>query len=311
MNKLKELLFLKNIKGLGKVKINKNYLSLLNELSDLDDLIATMEYEYNIPLDNLEQAKQKAETKYENIINDSDITVITVFDDNYPKQLHLMKNKKPLILYVKGNVEALSKENIAFIGTRKPSKISEEFEKQTIKSILKDNDRIIVSGLALGCDKIAHQATVDEKKITIAVLPSGVNLITPASNKKLASQILENNGCLISEYEPDARAFKGNYLERDNIVAALSDAIFVVECGIKSGTMHTVNFSRKYNTPLFTYLPNERPYESFGGNEFILNEFDDSIKVEYIEEFLNELEILNKYHEDIKSSKGNVQSKLM
>lgn len=292
MNKLKELLFLKNIKGLGNKKINQNYLYLLDELSDLDDLIATMEYKFNFSLDNLEQAKQKAESKYEEITNNSDITVITVFDENYPKQLHIMENEKPLILYAKGNIDILSKQNISVIGTRKPSKISEEFEKHAVKAIVNDTDRIIVSGLALGCDKIAHQTTVDEKKITLAVLPSGVNVITPASNKKLASEILKNNGCLISEYEPDSRAFNSTYVERDKIVAALSDAVFVVECGVKSGTMHTVNFSKNYQKQIYAYLPTQRPEDAYEGNEFIVNEIENSIPIEDIGEFIEDLKTI-------------------
>lgn len=78
MNKFKELLFLKNIKGLGNVKINKNYLGLLDEYSDLDDLISEIEYKFNIPLDNLENAKVKAEKLFEEIINDIQINVITI-----------------------------------------------------------------------------------------------------------------------------------------------------------------------------------------------------------------------------------------
>ena len=99
-----------------------------------------------------------------------------------------MGNRSPLILYVKGNVEALSKPNLAVIGTRKPLDLSKEFEKDLVKSIVDTNDWVIVSGLALGCDKIAHKATVDENKTTIAILPSGVNVITPASNKKCSSE---------------------------------------------------------------------------------------------------------------------------
>ena len=292
MNKFKELLFLKNIKGLGNVKINKNYLGLLDEYSDLDDLISEIEYKFNIPLDNLENAKVKAEKLFEEIINDIQINVITIFDENYPKKLHDMGNKKPLILYVKGNMDVLSNPNISVIGTRKPSKLSEIFEKDLIKNVVNTTDRVIVSGLALGCDKIAHQTTVDENKITIAVLPGEVNKVKPASHKNLANEIIENGGCLVSEYEPGTRVQKGNYVERDKIIAALSDSVFVVECGVKSGTMHTVDFANEYKRQIYTYLPDERSEKSHEGNEFIINN-KDGIKIESIEEFLYDLKTLN------------------
>ena len=307
MNKFKELLFIQNIKGLGKISINKNnYLDIVEEYSDLDDLIAEIEYRFNIPLERLENSKKKTEEIYEYVINNPEITVITIFDDEYPGKLLDMGNEKPLMLYVKGNVEALSKQNLAVIGTRKPSDPSQVFEENLVRSVLKHNERVIVSGLALGCDKIAHQATVDENKITIAVLPSGVDVIKPARHKKLAQDIIDNGGCLVSEYEPNKSVFKGNYVERDKIVAAFSDATFVVECGVKSGTMHTVNAAKDYNRQIYAYLPDERPEGSYDGNEFILGNNESAIKVDNIEEFLGELETLT-----LKKKKKTVQQTLM
>lgn len=306
MNKFKQLLFFKSIKRVGKVKIHDNYLSLLNEYGDLDDLIMIMESKFGFRLNVLEEAKDKAEKLYDLIINERDIEVITIFDDNYPKKLKIMGNKAPLILYVKGNVDALSKPSLAVIGTRKPSDLSMEFEKELVKSVIDTTDRVIVSGLALGCDKIAHKVTVDEDKSTIAILPSGVNVITPASNKKLAQSILETGGCLVSEYEPNAKAFKSTYVERDQIVAAFSDATFVVECGVKSGTMHTVNAAQKFNRQIFAYLPNNLNNSSYDGNKFILENNNDAIKVESQNDFLNDLNNLN-----IEINRSYGQQKLM
>ena len=82
-------------------------------------------------------------------------------------------------------------------------------------------------------------------------------------------------------------------MERDKIVAAFSDALFVVECGIKSGTMHTVNFAKEFNKTIFTYLPEDISKGSYDGNNFILNNNDNAIKVENINDFLNDLEGLN------------------
>ena len=290
MNKFKELLFLKNLKRVGKSKIYKNYWNILNDCETFDDLVSKIKETSKFTADDIDKAIQNASNLYEYVNNDNGIQVITVFDDNYPEKLTVMENKRPLILYVKGDVEALTKPNIAIIGTRKPSDSSQEFEKKLVENIVNNSDRVVVSGLALGCDKIAHQTTVDEDKITIAVLPSGVNVIKPASNKKLAENILKTGGCLVSEYEPDAKVFRGNYVERDAIVAAFCDATFVVECSIKSGTMHTVNAAIDYNRQIYCYSPDE---VSFDGNEYILMNNKHAVKVEDIDEFCKNLDKLS------------------
>lgn len=290
MKKFKELLFLNSINRVAKKTIYNKYWDILINAKDFDDLVNKMYLEK--PEDKIKDALEKSENIYNQVISDSEIQVITIFDENYPEKLEIMENERPLYLFVKGNINALKKPNIAFIGTRKPSKLSEEFERKTVKNIVKSSDRVIVSGLALGCDKIAHQATVDENKSTIAILPSGVNVITPASNKKLAQEIIENGGCLVSEYVPDKKANKGSYIERDKIVAVFSDATFVVECGIESGTMHTVDAANGYNRQIYTFLPDERPEGSYDGNEFILESHDNAIKVNNIEELLEDLKTL-------------------
>lgn len=291
MIKLKEILFLKNLYGVGKAKIYRDYWKILNDNNAFYDLVSDVEMTQKFSTDEIKKAMNTATDAYDEISN-SDMIVITVFDENYPKKLDAMGNKRPLILYIKGNIGALEKSNIAVIGTRKPSKLSQKFEQNLVKNIVNTTDRVVVSGLALGCDKIAHQATVDENKITIAVLPGDVNKITPASHKNLAQEIIETGGCLVSEYEPGTRVQKGNYVDRDKIVAAFSDATFVVECGVKSGTMHTVNFANDYQRPIYAYLPDERPEGSYDGNEFIIKN-KEGIKVENIEEFLSDLETLN------------------
>ena len=290
MNKFKELLFLKSLKRVGKATIYKKYWDILIDCGNFDDLVSKIKETSKLTTEDINNAIQKALDLYGYVNNDKEIHVITVFDDNYPEKLSVMENKRPLILYVKGNVDVFTKPNISVIGTRKPSDESQSFEKELVKSIVNDSNRVVVSGLALGCDQIAHQTTVDENKITIAILPSGVNVIKPASNKGLAEQILETGGCLVSEYEPDTKVFRGNYVERDAIVAAFCDATFVVECGVKSGTMHTVNAAIDYNRQIYCYSPKEK---SFDGNEFILENNDDAVKVDDIKEFCKNLDNLS------------------
>ena len=305
MIKLKEILFLKNLKKVGKATIYNKYWEMLEDCDALFDLADEVEKSGKFPKDEIIKSMDHAERLYGEIA-DSQIDVITVFDEKYPKKLNVMGNKKPLVLYLRGNIDALEKPNIAIIGTRKPSKSSQVFEKDLVKNIVNSTDRVVVSGLALGCDKIAHQTTVDENKITVAVLPGDVFKIKPPSHKKLAEDIINAGGCLISEYEPGVKVQKGNYIDRDKVVAALSDALFVVECGINSGTMHTVDFAKEYERPIYSYLPDERPEGSYDGNEYILKNYEDALKVEDIEEFLEYLNALK-----IKKSTKSVQLTLI
>ena len=270
MIKFKELLFLKNLKGIGKARIYGKYWKLLNSSDTLGSLAEKIIAEGNFSKDDVDKAIENAQNSYEYVLNNPEVHVITVFDDDYPDKLMVMKNKRPVFLYVKGDAEILKHPNIAVIGTRKPSAESEKFEKKAVKKIVTNSHRTVVSGLALGCDKIAHQTTVDENKTTIAVLPSGVDVITPSSNRNLAENIVKTGGCLISEYEPAAKAFKGTYVERDALIAALSDGTFVVECKVKSGTMHTVEAALKYNRKVMAYLPKDSSKGNYDGNIAIL-----------------------------------------
>lgn len=301
MKKFKEIIFLNSLKGIAKKTIYNKYWDLLNDADEFYDLVSEVELNSNFTTEDIKKAMDNVQEAYDYIIT-SDIEVITVFDDNYPEKLYIMGKDRPLLLYIKGNIDCLTKPNIAFIGTRKPSDLSEEFEEQAVKAILNTTDRVIVSGLALGCDKIAHQTTVDENKITIAVLPSGVNVIKPAKHKKLAKEIIEKGGCLISEYEPNRTPYKSEYVERDKIVAAFSDMTFVVECGIDSGTMHTVDAASKYEKKIFTYLPEDISKGSFDGNEYILENNDSAVKVSNIDEFIIELNNKSTYKRSVQGS---------
>lgn len=324
MNKFKELLFLKNIKGLGNSKINKNFMEALTESENYIDFISSDKITAKYSKENIVNACSKTEKIYDKVINDPEITIITLFDDLYPDKLNDMGDKKPVFLYVKGNIEALSKPNMAVIGTRKPSENSQIFEKEMVKAVLDKSDRAIISGLALGCDKIAHETTVLENKVTIAILPCGLNKITPASHKGLAEEIIENGGCLVTEYEPDLKPYKKEFVERDQIVAAFSDINFVIQCGEKSGTMHTVNATidyknsdSAYHRDLYVYLPNElskdnyiddNPIGDYSGNVKILRE-GNGTRVSDIEEFCEELAILDTTPNIKKSTNAKLKKK--
>ena len=270
MKKFLELLFLQQLKGVGKALINKKYIHALQSVDGLDactEIVRNINPDFDN--DAIHQAMVVAKKKFESITGYSDIHAITVFDEEFPKRLFGLKNKKPVILYVKGNLEILNKNGISVIGTRAPSSLTYEVAPPFVKDIVKAG-HVVVSGLALGCDTIGHESSLINKGLTIAVLPSGIHNIYPETNKQLAEDIVKSGGCLISEYEPEAKAISYTFVERDAVIAALSKATFVLECGIKSGTMKTVEVAEKLNRKIACYYSKRKIKEGFEGNIYIL-----------------------------------------
>lgn len=298
MERLVELLFLKNLKGIGNVIINKKYATWLKNNQGLDNCVAYVE-ERELKLSSLDikNAKEQARRQYVELINAPDIEVITIFDKKYPSNFHALGDKKPVILYVKGHSEILEEKNIAIVGTRNPSEWSKLVVPRLIQKIVEESNRVIVSGLALGCDALAHENTVEIDAKTIAVLPSGLNVITPAANRGLARKIVETGGCLITEYVPNAKVTKSTYVERDALIAALSDATFVIECAVKSGTMHTVNAAKEMGKKIACYYPKDLGKGNYNGNVYLINE-QNAIPISDTSELLPFLNFLNEKTDD-------------
>lgn len=171
------------------------------------------------------------------------IQIISKDSIYYPNCLSKISDP-PILLHVKGNIDILKKDCIAIVGTRKPSEFGRNQAKEIGGNFAKEG-YVVVSGLAEGVDSAAHIGALEVKGLTIAVLAHGLDMIYPAKNKQLAETILNNNGALISEYPLGTRIFRNYFVERDRIQSGLSLGVFVIETGIKGGTMHTVKFCEK------------------------------------------------------------------
>ena len=158
------------------------------------------------------------------------------------KYLKILSNiaKCPEKLYFLGKLPDDTAPTVAIVGTRKPSHYGKEVTYDVAYGLAK-RGVIIVSGLALGIDAIAHQAALDAGGITIAILASGLDDISPKTNYNLAQKIISSGGAIISEYPPGKKALAHQFLERNRIVSGLSDLILVTEAAIKSGTFSTVS----------------------------------------------------------------------
>ena len=170
-------------------------------------------------------------------------------------------------LFVTGNVDLLNssvaKSRFAVAGSRRISKSGANWLKNFISQF--NQNHIIVSGLALGADSIAHRTALKCGIPQIAVLPSGFNNITPRSNIKLARDIVDNGGCLVSLLPPASGASRSSYIARNEVIAYLGHMLIVPEFNIKSGTRHTVDFARDFGR--FIIVNNSQS----SGNQFIIN----------------------------------------
>lgn len=217
----------------------------------------------NIPtLENVKIAYEKA-NKIVSLSKEQNIKSIDILNKNFPQKLKHIENP-PQILFYKGNYNAVINENtVAIIGSRKSYKESEK-NAYEISKRLSIEKYSIISGLAIGCDTYAHKGCLDSKGMTVGVLSNGLDRIYPAQNRELAENIIENNGCLLSEYPIGFSSFKKNFIERDRIQSGLSLGTIVIQASIKSGTMHTVNFTLQQNRALFCFDIDE------SGNKFLL-----------------------------------------
>ena len=199
----------------------------------------------------IEEAVAKAEAVIDNC-NKTQCNIVSFMTPEYPEQLKNISDP-PVLLYYKGNFTCLQNAcTIAIIGTRAPTEYGYRIGVRVGELIAKEQ-MVSISGLAVGCDTSGHMGSLKGGGKTVAVLANGLETIYPASNKKLAAEILSSDGCLISEYPPFCSIQKGNFIERDRLQAGLSDAVFVVQTGIHGGTMHTVRYAQAYNRRIYCY----------------------------------------------------------
>lgn len=165
----------------------------------------------------------------------------------------------------------MQKPRIAIVGTRQVTPYGEDVTAKLAQE-LAAHGIVIISGLALGIDAIAHRAALDANGYTIAVLPCPVEQVHPRSHHSLAKQILENDGAIISEYAADSQLFKTNFVARNRIVAGLADALLITEAAENSGTMHTAKFAHRQGITVFAVPGNITSLTSVGTNNLLKRE---------------------------------------
>lgn len=199
------------------------------------------------------------ETKKDNI------KICTIKDDDYPINLKCIKDP-PYILYIKGEIFP-NEFQLAVIGSRKPSPYG-IWACREISSIIAKRNITIVSGLALGIDRIAHDSSIRENNRTIGVLGCGVDVIYPKANKDLFFEI-ENKGAVISEFPLKTKPFAYNFPRRNRIISAMSEGVIVIEAEKKSGTLITAGYASEQGKDVLSLCGNVNSILSEGTNDLI------------------------------------------
>ncbi len=194
-------------------------------------------------------------------------TIVAIGDPDYPPRLMEIYDP-PLALRVRGDVSILSKPGIAVVGTRHPTPYGLGMAER-LSCDLAARGVIILSGLARGVDTAAHRGTVNARGKTVAVFGTGVDEIYPRANKKLAEQIVEFGGALISEFPTGTFPAPQNFPIRNRIISGLSVGVLVIEAGEYSGTRITARCALEQCREVFAVPGNVTNKLSWGPNTLI------------------------------------------
>lgn len=179
----------------------------------------------------------------------SGVQALTWHDDEYPARLKETADAPP-VLYWRGSLRADDDASVAVVGTRRPTDYGRRITSE-LCAALAVRGVVVVSGLALGIDTRAHQATLEAGGRTIAVLGNGLDSVYPSENRRLAERILAEGGALVSEFALGARPEASNFPRRNRIISGMTLGTLITEAGETSGTRWTVYHALEQNREIF------------------------------------------------------------
>ncbi len=214
--------------------------------------------------------------------------IFTIYeeDKNYPNLLLEIKSA-PYILFCRGNIELFSKSlKLAVVGTRKPTNYGLIVTEKITRDLVNEGF-VIVSGMAMGIDAVAHKTALDNSGSTIAVLGCGVDICYPAINRKIYDSICKR-GIVISEFPPGKRTSRRVFPSRNRIVAGLSLGVLITEGSAKSGALITASYAAEFGRDVFV-VPGPITSEMSSATTFLLKQ--GAKVVSSVEDVLDEYKI--------------------
>jgi len=219
-------------------------------------------------VDRLLEAREKIEPdKVLERLGKKEVKFITILDEKYPDSLKEIYSP-PIVIYYRGDISLLHDNLLAVVGSRKFTSYGKNAAEKIVYD-LADAGYIIASGLALGIDTVAHEATLSAKGKTVAVLGCGPDITYPYSNAGLYKRILDTGGLIMSELMPGKPPLRQHFPARNRIISGLSRGILIVEGGVKSGALITARDGLEQNKDIFV-IPGPIFSESSKGTNQLL-----------------------------------------
>jgi DNA processing protein len=187
---------------------------------------------------------------------------------DYPSALSQLDRPPQALFYMGELPDILQRPRVAIVGSRKMSAYGKAVTAK-LAGELAEQGIVIISGLALGVDGCAHQAALDVGGLTLAILPTSLDDIYPKSHRNLANKIIEKGGAIVSEYDGSELIGRWNFIHRNRIVAALSQAVIITEAALKSGSLHTARFALELGRDVLAVPGNILSQTSEGANNLL------------------------------------------
>lgn len=204
--------------------------------------------------DAWEMAQELAERQCD-AAEKAEARIFSALDEGYPSLLSSTRDD-PFLLYIKGQLSPTPEKSVAIIGTREPTKHGALIARR-ITEFFTEQHWSVVSGLALGCDALAHRAAIESKGHTVAVLAHGLQTVAPTQHRKLAQEILESGGALVSEYRFGQGALPSQFVKRDRTQAGLAQGVVMIQSDIKGGSLHASRAALDYERWLAVPFPTD------------------------------------------------------
>lgn len=182
--------------------------------------------------------------------------IYSPLDAEYPGLLAASKDD-PFLIWVRGTLSPTPEKSVAIIGTREPTDHGRLIT-QRITRYFVEQGWSVVSGLAIGCDGIAHQEALNAGGHTVAILAHGLQTISPSKNRKLAEDILNAGGALLSQYPIGREAIPQQFVQRDKTQAGMAQGVVMIQSDLQGGSLHASRAALSYGRWLAVPYPTEQ-----------------------------------------------------
>jgi DNA processing protein len=257
--------------GLGPTRISRAVALLNGEASRIFDLPLTELEALRLPAKSVQfiadgRARAEAEKEWKRV-HDEGATILTAQDPAYPERLSEIYDP-PAVLWVRGNLDLLARPGIAVVGTRSPSPYGAGMAEMLSRD-LANRRMTILSGMARGVDTAAHKGALAANGATVAVWGTGLDVVYPKENKKLAEQIITSGGAIVSEYAMGTFPAPQNFPIRNRILSGMSVGVLVIEAAEYSGTRITARCAMEQNRDVYAVPGNVTNKNAWGPNTLI------------------------------------------